>query len=543
MLLADIVRLAGDEELPQGVRLRMALDVLEQLADTRADREISVRTAQGLRFEAVDVGEDGTTRIQGEGDGTGAFALVWEVLAGRKADGDELPPLREVVDEIPADVSEIMERGGEAASTLAELIEKLEDAGKGYIDTHDDVRGAVAQALAGPAKRSEAPPASAAVPSPSATAVPIAAAVPSATAAAVPSATASPSVTAMAAIPAAVQQPPRAAGTAGTSGATVDTADLPPASAVPFASAMFADKSEIEPRLPTVRESDWPSFDDLDVPSFEHMARVAAAGAEGNDAVARGAFTPTALEMPPPPAEPKSVLPGRLVPADAPPAPPLPPRMTSVAKPAAVASDGHPTAEPAPAAAVAEAPQVEGLRAKRSRPEAPPATRVPVETPKVARTPIPPQPPPAKPTRDAPPPAKAEKASTGADHERGPESPPAGRVRASTKSEHAEFMAPRDEGPAELSTVPSVVIQSRVAHDDVEGTDVLFDDGEPPGRKRSARPAAEAPRTALVTARPRAEEPPLPPLPVRSSWGIVVTILLAALATLAVLFVLMTRAG
>jgi hypothetical protein len=469
MLLADIVRLAGDEELPQGVRLRMALDVLEQLADTRADREISVRTAQGLRFEAIDVGEDGTTRIQGEGDGTGAFALVWEVLAGRKADGDELPPLREVVDEIPADVSEIMERGGDAATTLAELIEKLEDAGKGYIDTHDDVRGAVAQALAGPAKRSEAPPASAVAPA-------------------------------------------------------IAAATATAASAVPFASAMFADRSEIEPRLPTVRESDWPSFDDLDVPSFEHMARAAAAGADGNDAVARAAFTPAALETPPPPAEPKSVLPGRLVPPDAPPAPPLPPRMASAAKPAAVASDGPRTAEPAPAA-VAEAAPVEGLRAKRARPEAPPATRVPVETPKVARTPIPPQPPPpAKPTRAA-------------------ESPPAGRVRASSKAEHAEFMAPRDEGPAELSTVPSVVIQSRVAHDDVEGTDVLFDDVEPPGRKRSARPAAEVPRTALVTARPRAEEPSLPPLPVRSSWGIVVTILLAALATLAVLFVLMTRAG
>lgn len=140
--LVDLLRL--DPDLTESVRLRMALDLLEQLAGSGAI-ELVARTDRGPRLEHVAVDAVGIARLETPGDGSGAAVLVWEVLAGRAARGPELARLHDVLDEVHPDVDAVVWRAlSGSPSSLDELVEELERAAEGHIATHGDVVGRLA---------------------------------------------------------------------------------------------------------------------------------------------------------------------------------------------------------------------------------------------------------------------------------------------------------------------------------------------------------------------------------------------------------------
>ncbi|HVY44367.1 MAG TPA: hypothetical protein VHB21_00750, partial [Minicystis sp.] len=133
----------SDEGLSVGVRLRVALDVLEALAEagaTLARRGASTK----LRFDRVAIDDEGRASVDGKGDASGAAELVWELVAGRAATwsggatDDELP------DDVPGPVIDVLSEALGLSGSAGDLAEKLEEASRGFVDTHDDVRGAVA---------------------------------------------------------------------------------------------------------------------------------------------------------------------------------------------------------------------------------------------------------------------------------------------------------------------------------------------------------------------------------------------------------------
>src|SRR5205085_12022707 len=94
---------AEGEGLSIGIRLRVALDLLEALAD--GGIVVSPRSAGSmLRVANVAIDEEGCARVEGEGDATGAGELLWEVLAAREAEG-ELEPIEDAPDVVNAIVA------------------------------------------------------------------------------------------------------------------------------------------------------------------------------------------------------------------------------------------------------------------------------------------------------------------------------------------------------------------------------------------------------------------------------------------------------
>src|SRR5262245_34916122 len=134
----------GGEELPEGVRLRIALDVLGQLAMESA-QPIGARAAKSrLRLGNVTVLADGSAELRGTGDSSGAPTLLWEILASREAGAGELPRVHDVVDELHPDVDDVVTNALERRyATLDELVEALGDAAGERVATYVDVARAV----------------------------------------------------------------------------------------------------------------------------------------------------------------------------------------------------------------------------------------------------------------------------------------------------------------------------------------------------------------------------------------------------------------
>ncbi|HEY4119593.1 MAG TPA: DUF4388 domain-containing protein [Byssovorax sp.] len=138
----------GRDELPEGVRLHVALDLLRALD---VDEPLAPRTpASRCRFQRVRIGEDGRARLDGEGDATGAGLLLWEVLATRAAADDAdvaaLPRVHDVVDAIPPDVDDLVAAilgGTSEIETVGELARALVEAAGGAIGVAADVRAAL----------------------------------------------------------------------------------------------------------------------------------------------------------------------------------------------------------------------------------------------------------------------------------------------------------------------------------------------------------------------------------------------------------------
>jgi hypothetical protein len=130
---------SGADGVPQGVRLRIALDVLGALADRKFS--LARRSSEGLSLSSVSVATDGTAHVAIGPATDGAPELVWEVLAGCPAEG-ELRSLREVVDEIPIDVSELVEKvlgADPELESASELLDALERASEGHVASREDV--------------------------------------------------------------------------------------------------------------------------------------------------------------------------------------------------------------------------------------------------------------------------------------------------------------------------------------------------------------------------------------------------------------------
>jgi hypothetical protein len=139
--LVDVLLEGG--EVAFGVRLRIAIDVLEQAANMGAELLPRAREG-GLRLEHVLVGGDGVARHVGEGT-WGAAEIVWEILAGRALQGSAVP-LRRIADDVTEPVESLVMRMLARDRSLPDLegiVSELEDAGRGHLDTHEDVRHAM----------------------------------------------------------------------------------------------------------------------------------------------------------------------------------------------------------------------------------------------------------------------------------------------------------------------------------------------------------------------------------------------------------------
>lgn len=149
--------LAEQGELGEGVRLRIAIDLLAALDDAAPSIERRSDQSQ-LRLERVLVNRDGESRVDEAGDSSGAGVLVWEVLAGRKAPGSELGRVHDLVDEIHPDVDDAIVQALEGKfESIGDLLEALETAADGRVGSHDEVLAALAGPVSVPP--SEPPPA------------------------------------------------------------------------------------------------------------------------------------------------------------------------------------------------------------------------------------------------------------------------------------------------------------------------------------------------------------------------------------------------
>jgi CheY-like chemotaxis protein len=113
------------EELPEAVRARIALDLLASLPGDEAS--VDGRSGQSrLHLGAVRVPPSGRAYLVGTGDATGAGVLIWEVFAGRESPPDERPRLHDVVDEVHADVDDVVNASLDGGyRTVAELLDAL----------------------------------------------------------------------------------------------------------------------------------------------------------------------------------------------------------------------------------------------------------------------------------------------------------------------------------------------------------------------------------------------------------------------------------
>src|SRR5688572_26723318 len=93
--LADVLLDGG--ELAFGVRLRIAIDVLQDAASRGAKLARRPKTG-GMRLEEVFIDGAGIARHRGE-NATGVAELTWEILAGRPLKGTAIL-LGQVVDDM-----------------------------------------------------------------------------------------------------------------------------------------------------------------------------------------------------------------------------------------------------------------------------------------------------------------------------------------------------------------------------------------------------------------------------------------------------------
>jgi hypothetical protein len=121
---------SGPAELPEGIRLRVALDVIAQLFEECAPTLGKRSPKSRLRLSNVRVARDGSSRVLGNGDSTGAQLLLWEMIAGREAPDPPLPRVHDVVDEVSPDVDDVVTNAAilRRMASIDELLEALQEA-------------------------------------------------------------------------------------------------------------------------------------------------------------------------------------------------------------------------------------------------------------------------------------------------------------------------------------------------------------------------------------------------------------------------------
>jgi len=134
-----------------GVRLRIALDVLAAVADTAgADTPLRPRGAGSrLVLGCVHIDDCGQAHVAGEGEDSGAGELVWEILAGREIGDGQATALFDCTDDVTVRVSELVARaldGNNDLMRVEQLLAALEDAGRDYLDVHEDVKQSIGPA-------------------------------------------------------------------------------------------------------------------------------------------------------------------------------------------------------------------------------------------------------------------------------------------------------------------------------------------------------------------------------------------------------------
>lgn len=132
---------AGDREVPERIRLRVALDVLVQLAEDTV-QPIATRSAGSkLRFANVQLSADAPATVVGQGDTSGAAILLWEILSGREAPAGTLPRVHDVVDEIHPDIDDVVAHAvlERRFGTVEELVEALQTAAEDRIATAEEL--------------------------------------------------------------------------------------------------------------------------------------------------------------------------------------------------------------------------------------------------------------------------------------------------------------------------------------------------------------------------------------------------------------------
>ncbi len=133
----------SEDGLSIGVRLRVALDLLESLGEAGA--ALAPRGAKTkLRFDRIEIDEEGQSSLDGSGDQTGIGQLVWEIIAGKPATWSGTATDDDLPDDVPGSVLDVLGGFLGEKGNAGDIGEKLEEASRGFVDTHDDVRSAVA---------------------------------------------------------------------------------------------------------------------------------------------------------------------------------------------------------------------------------------------------------------------------------------------------------------------------------------------------------------------------------------------------------------
>lgn len=143
--VVELRRIYGEHAtLPFGVRLRIALDVLEALGELGATLGPRTRGSR-LRLERIVIDREGVAGIEGQGELTGAAALAWEILSG--------PGTRASLSSIPSipqahGITGTIRRAmvDRSKGSVTELAAALAEASRDVIDTHASVRAAVERA-------------------------------------------------------------------------------------------------------------------------------------------------------------------------------------------------------------------------------------------------------------------------------------------------------------------------------------------------------------------------------------------------------------
>jgi hypothetical protein len=118
MLLAEVV---DARELPVPVRLRIALDVLEQVHEEGGAVLVPRASASRMRLDKVLVARDGVARLAPGGGTSGTATLLWEILAAAPSPSDPPPQLGEVAPELPQPVLAVVARALEPGADFTRV--------------------------------------------------------------------------------------------------------------------------------------------------------------------------------------------------------------------------------------------------------------------------------------------------------------------------------------------------------------------------------------------------------------------------------------
>jgi hypothetical protein len=116
--LAEVVEA---RELPVAVRLRIALDVLEQVHDEGGAVLVPRASASRMRLDKVLVGGDGVARLAPGGGTSGTATLLWEILAAAPSPSDPPPQLGEVAPDLPQPVLAVVARALEPGADFTRV--------------------------------------------------------------------------------------------------------------------------------------------------------------------------------------------------------------------------------------------------------------------------------------------------------------------------------------------------------------------------------------------------------------------------------------